>query len=290
MLMTSRYTHWPNDQFDLNRAYVSLPEAIFDDLTGDESQNVASTTKGWASRLMDQHVYGNNGFFIVDGRSYPSIDPDQRIRLTERLVPCLGTPIVHHSKHLKQDMVTNVKDAGVRFTSSKDQNFSSSNQEAVEHTESTELPNPIGAFLLHCVNPACRGGANRFVNAYTLLDRLAAIDPGHVKALERPFWFDTGRGERVEAPIVSHDDNGDLDFRWMWAFLENGRPLTKHWDGRVQEAINTTKRLMKTLRIVVNLNRGDIIVVNNKMILHARDGFENHPDKPPRWLLRSWLA
>ena len=256
---------------------------------GDEDQDVAAATRDWAATLMDQHVYSCNGFFIIDGSSYACLDAEQRIHMTKRLAPCLGQPIVHQSKHLRQDLVTNVRDAGVRFTSSKDQNFSSSNQEAVEHTESTELPNPIGAFLLHSIQPAYKGGASRFVNAYTLLDSLAEIDPGHVEVLQRRFWFDTGRGERVEAPIVSCDDKGNLDFRWMYAFLENGRPLTRHWNDHAQEAIDATRNLMEELRIKVMLGRGDIVVVNNKMILHARDGFENHADHPPRWLLRSWF-
>ena len=75
----------------------------------------------------------------------------------------------------------------------------------------------------------------------------------------------------------------------MYAFLENGRPLTRHWNDHAQEAIDATRNLMEELRIKVMLGRGDIVVVNNKMILHARDGFENHADHPPRWLLRSWF-
>ena len=288
-LMTSAFSLWPSSDFDLGNAYVPLPETALNDFLANEGQEVSESTMAWASDLMNDRIYGGNGFFILDGNSYPECDPDQRIHMTKRLAPCLGKPIVHHSKHLKQDLVTNVKDAGVRFTSSKDQNFSSSNQEAVEHTESTELPNPIGAFLLHNIQPAYKGGANRFVNAYTLLDRLAEIDPGYIEVLKRSFFFDTARGERVEAPIVSFDDQGNLDFRWMYAFIENGRPYTKHWDNYVQNAIDATRRLMEELRITVTLAKGDIIVVNNRMMLHARDGFENHPDHPPRWLLRSWF-
>ena len=287
--MTSAFSHWPNGRFDIGDAYFAMPKTVFEDLTCASGNSPNEATHKWATALMDQCIHSGNGFFILDGSSYPDLDPDQRIHMTKRLAPCLGKPIVHHSKHLKQDLVTNVKDAGVRFTGSRDQNFSSSNQEAVEHTESTELPTPIGAFLLHSVQPAYKGGTNRFVNAYTLLDRLEKIDPGFVEVLTRPFVFDTARGERVEAPIVSFDSKGNLNFRWMYAFLENGRPFTRHWDDFVQETINLTRNLMSQLRIRVALGRGDIIVANNKMMLHARDGFENHPDHPPRWLLRSWF-
>ena len=287
--MASTFSHWPHSNFDLGSAYVPLPETVLNDLMADEAQDISTLTSDWATELMNDCLYSGNGFFILDGSSYQELDPDQRIHLTKRLAPCLGNPIVHHSKHLKQDLVTNVKDAGVRFTSSKDQNFSSSNQEAIEHTESTELPNPIGAFLLHNIQPAYKGGANRFVNAYTLLDRLAEIDPANIDVLRRPFFFDTARGERVESPIVSYDDQGNLDFRWMYAFIENGRPYTKHWDDQVQSVIDATLSAMEELRITVTLARGDIIVVNNRMMLHARDAFENHPDHPPRWLLRTWF-
>lgn len=287
--MTAKFTLWPNATFDVRDAYQPLPEAVLHNLLESADKPIAAETRQWAKAKMDSHVHKNLGFFVVDGASYPDLSPEQRLHFTQRLAPCLGKPIVHHSKHLKQDLVTNVKDAGVRFTSSKDQNFSSSNQEAVEHTESTELPKPIGAFLLHNIQPAYKGGANRFVNAHSLLDRLAKVDPGYLDVLKRPFFFDTARGERVEAPIVSYDANGNLDFRWMFAFLTNGKPYTQHWDRYVQKAIDKTLELMAELRIQVTLAKGDIIVVNNKMVLHARDSFEDHPDHPPRWLLRSWF-
>lgn len=287
--MTASFTRWPHDQFDLQEAYLPLPEAVLEDLMGDQDHDVGASTRDWAAAQMDRRVYSGCGFFVIDGASYTDLSPEQRAHLTKRLAPCLGKPIVHHSKHLKQDLVTDIKDKGVRFTSSKNQNFNASNQEAVEHTESTELPNPIGAFLLHNIQPAFKGGASRFVNAYTLLDRLEEIEPGYLEVLKRPFYFDTARGERVEAPIVSYDSDGNLDFRWMFAFLENGRPYTRHWDDVVQETMEATRDLMARLRISVTLAKGDIIVVNNKMMLHARDSFEDHPDYPPRWLLRSWF-
>ena len=288
--MSAVFSRWPNENFNLGETYVPLPEIVLDDLMGEGDEKPAGPAKEWASAQMDRHVYRNRGFFVIDGASYPDLDPQQRVLFTRRLAPCLGKPIVHHSKHLKQDLVTDVKDKGVRFTSSKNQNFSSSNQEAVEHTESTELPTPIGAFLLHSIQPAYKGGANRFVNAYTLLDTLEEADAGYVEVLKRPFWFDTARGERVESPIVSYDDQGDLDFRWMLAFLENGKTYTAHWDDDTQKAIDAVCDLMPELRIKVTLGRGDIVIVNNKMMLHARDGFEDHPDHPPRWLLRSWFV
>ena len=124
--MAQTFTRWPHDRFDLRDAYVPLADEVLEDLLADETP-VTQTTRDWAAGLMDARVHGQNGFFVVDGSSYPDLDPETRIHMTKRLAPCLGTPIVHHSEHLKQDLVTNVKDVGVRFTSSKDQNFSSSN-------------------------------------------------------------------------------------------------------------------------------------------------------------------
>ena len=198
--MPAVFSRWPNEDFDLGEAYIPLPEAVLDDLMSEGDEEPAGPAKKWAPAQMDKYVYRNRGFFVIDGASYPELDPEQRVHFTKRLAPCLGKPIVHHSKHLKQDLVTDVKDKGVRFTSSKNQNFSSSNQEAVEHTESTELPTPIGAFLLHSIQPAYKGGANRFVNAYTLLDTLEAADAGYLEVLKRPFSFDTGPGANGSRP------------------------------------------------------------------------------------------
>lgn len=64
------------------------------------------------SRVSEVKITGSQN---EGGNPHPELDPYQRIHMTKRLAPRLGRPIVHYSKNLKQDLVTNAKDVGVRL-------------------------------------------------------------------------------------------------------------------------------------------------------------------------------
>ncbi len=40
------------------------------------------------------------------------------------------------------------------------------------------------------------------------------------------------------APILGYEANGTIHFRWMRAFLENGKSQTAHWDEETDVMIN----------------------------------------------------
>ena len=245
--------------------------------------------KQWCQSLLDSRVRSGNGFAVIRGDSYRELEDADRKRLTRRLALAIGDPVVHRSAHLNQELVTDIRDQGYRFDNSRKQSFNNSNQEAVEHTESSELEEPIRLFILSCLHPAYRGGATRLVNLHTLVGRLKEGFPEFVPRMRRPYVFDTGRGETMEAPILSFEDNGDLHFRWMRAFLENGGNQTPHWNSETDRMIEVICDSIAATRLRIELERGDIGLFNNRALMHARDAFENHPDHPTRWLLRSWF-
>ena len=71
--MPTTFSHWPSREFDLGGAYVPLPDTALDSLLADEEQQISEATTAWASELMDEHIYSGNGFFILDGSSYPDL-------------------------------------------------------------------------------------------------------------------------------------------------------------------------------------------------------------------------
>jgi hypothetical protein len=78
-------------------------------------------------------------------------------------------------------------------------------------------------------------------------------------------------------------------FGKMRACLENGKSQTTHWDETTDKMIGWISEEIKSLRIRVQLARGDIGSFNNRASMHVRDSYENHPDYEPCWLLRSWF-
>lgn len=237
--------------------------------------------------MLQNHIQAGNGFAVVDVSSYGDLEDEQRHQLTRSLARAFGNYVIHHSAHLKQDLVTDIRDKGFRFTSAQNQSINNSIQEAVEHTESSELEEPIRMFMLSCIYLADGVGANKLVNPYTLVQRMKMQHLEYVERLTQPYVFDTARGEKMITPIQSVEGNGNLHFRWMRAFLENGKSQTTHWDETTDKMIGWISEEIKSLRIRVQLARGDIGSFNNRASMHVRDSYENHPDYEPCWLLRS---
>lgn len=290
MNQSKKLQSWNRESLSLSEVYVDIPKEIFEAGLLDDEFQALEIVRPWCSHLVENRVKSGVGFLIFDGDSYPDINNEQRRLLTERFAKSIGEPFTHRSAHLNQGLLCDVKDKGYRFTSHKDQSFHNSNQEAVEHTESTELPEPIGMFMLSVINPAFRGGASRLVCISTLVSELAErFGASHISELKQSFVFDTGRGERTTAPILSYDENGQVHFRWMMAFLMNGKEATAHWNDYTERVLKDVVGVLEDLRISFSMKRGDIGVFNNRALLHGRDDFEGSPDHPPRWLIRSWF-
>ena len=82
-----------------------------------------------------------------------------------------------------------------------------------------------------------------------------------------------------------------MRFRYMRHLIETGHMKTK-WKVptllRIAMDILDDK-LNEACVFHDTLGRGDMIFTNNAMLAHARDPFENDPNKPPRHKVRAWL-
>lgn len=138
----------------------------------------------------------------------------------------------------------------------------------------------IHGLILHCVQPAARGGENRLLDpelAYMLLrDR----DPDHVRALMQPdamtipARLDAGRLVRPArvGPVFSVTPAGNLHMR----YTARARNIVWKDDPRVQAAVQALEALLAKDRpyaLCLRLERGMGLVCNN--VLHDRAGFRD---------------
>jgi len=288
-MINNKYTRWSPSNIDLSEVYVGLPYEVLRELSICEEHSELEETNAWCAKIKENKVDSSYGFLIVDGDSYPDLPNKTRKTLYKTLIRCFGTPVLHQSSHLKQDIICDIRDSGFRFEGNKDQTFYISNQEAVEHTDASELIDPVKYFSLSVIYPAFKGGATRLVSAYSLYEALNIRCKRYLPILEKEYVFDTGRGEMNKAPILFRDADGSIGFRWMRAFLENGKVHTDHWDDQTDVVLDAVTQIMEEIRIGIHLKRGDIGIFNNRALLHARDSFQDHPQYPSRWYLRSWF-
>lgn len=149
---------------------------------------------------------------------------------------------------------------------------------------------------LMCVNTAKSGGRSRVVSSIAIHNELLARYPWYLGLLYNGFDIDW-RGEEPEGaaptyrePIFSYHEQR-LSCRFAPRFIKSacsktGIPLS----APAQEAIAIVEELAEELCFEIPFERGDVQLINNYVMLHARTGYVDHADLARRrHLLRLWL-
>jgi len=169
-----------------------------------------------------------------------------------------------------------------------------SNLELRPHTDNTAM------VLLACWHKAQMGGETSLTSALTVHEELRRKRPDLLELLYRGFYCHR-RGEEApgEAPVTPYRVpvfalvDGVLSCRYQRALITAGqRELGMPLSPREVEALDVFDEIATAPenQLTFTLERGDVLVVNNYTVLHARTGFVEHRDPTRRrHLLRLWL-
>jgi TfdA family taurine catabolism dioxygenase TauD len=161
--------------------------------------------------------------------------------------------------------------------------------------------NDITAMIaLACWQKARSGGASVLVSGVTVHDEMRRRAPGLLAPLYRGYHYhrlgEEGAGEEPTTPYrvpVFANRNGQLSVRYQRAGIAAGHrargvPLT----AEDIAAFNLFDEVAKAPenRLAFYLERGEMLVINNYAVMHARSQFANHPEpERQRRLVRLWL-
>lgn len=152
---------------------------------------------------------------------------------------------------------------------------------------------------LLCLDPGRRGGESLVANIVTVHNLIVREEPDLAAELYRPFPYDL-RGEQppgargwYEMPICTRHE-GRLFVRYIRPYIEAAR---RHADAPVlsagaRAAMDRVDELCADPRFHVSmaLEPGDVQLVNNYHVLHARKGYvDDRPAGKIRHLKRLWL-
>lgn len=153
---------------------------------------------------------------------------------------------------------------------------------------------------LLCLRGARGGGASRLVSSVTVYNEVARRRPDLVARLFEPFCLDR-RNERTDGgpgwvPVIPCRFTGGT----LRTFYHSDyfRSATRHADvppftPAEQELLDLYEAIAAepALRLDMQFQPGDIQLVSNHTILHARTAYEDAPDPTrQRHLLRLWLS
>jgi hypothetical protein len=169
-----------------------------------------------------------------------------------------------------------------------------SNLELRPHSDITAM------ISLACWHKSASGGASIIVSGVTVHDTIRERAPQLLEPLYRGYHYhrlgEEGPGEEPTTPYrtpVFANRSGQISCRYQRAGIaagHNGRSVPL--DERDIEALNLFDQVAAAPenRLAFFLERGDMIIINNYTVMHARTRFTNFPEpERQRRLVRLWL-
>ncbi len=242
------------------------------------------------SAVLDELEYGR-GFVLLRGLPVESLDLDKLLLLYSGIGAHLGRVITQNSQG---DRIGRVMDRGDDYGSTGVRGHGS--RAAIRpHCDSADV---VG---LLCVSTALRGGKSIIASAMTIYNEILAHHPEYLGVLCRGFHINlagkgpSGRADelsRRRIPVFSYY-RGRLSCRFNQKQIEDaalirGEPLS----ALEQEAIEcvSSLALRSDIRFEMKFAPGDLQLLNNHCILHAREAYEDDPaGGQRRLLLRMWI-
>ena len=158
---------------------------------------------------------------------------------------------------------------------------------------------PPPMIVLLCLRPARHGGTNRLVSADSIREAIRKENVDLLPVLEEGFAFfmpdetTPGAGRSRDVIPVLIDGPGGMSCIYYRPFIERaaevaGAPLS----GKSVAALDLFDHFANDpgLQVQHTLVAGEALILNNYRVLHARDEYEDWPEKAKRrYLLRLWL-
>ena len=161
------------------------------------------------------------------------------------------------------------------------------------HTDSCDY------VALLCENPARMGGKSTIVSSLALYNEILATHPEYLRPLCKGFYLDlVGKGTTEKEisfhriPVYSYF-GGKMSARFNKRQIELGaEKASGGLDNLAQAAVDYVRELSERdeFRLSMEFQSGDIQILNNRVIFHSREAFEDYQEPERKRLLwRIWL-
>jgi len=230
-------------------------------------------------------VHGR-GFVVIKGIPVDSWTEHQAEVFFWGLGLHLGIPGAQNNEG---DLVTHVKDVGA---DPRTERLYKTNAKIELHCDSADV---VG---LLCLQTSNTGGTSELVSSVSVYNTLAAEQPELARKLfEREFTLDTrgsGGVNYITLPAAAYDSySGELRTFWhtqyfrSWTQYPEAPPMAEA-HRVVLDAWNEIAARPDFV-LPMQLERGDVQLNNNHVIVHGRSAYKDAGGKP-RHLLRLWLS
>lgn len=232
------------------------------------------------------HLFEEEGYTLIKG--FP-IDPDSLKKAEQDVLNfsfLLGVPV---SQNIDNEFICRVEDLKGKV---------GAKPRGYQHAQALPYHSDRCDLLLLCgVNQAPEGGETLVVSANKIHKEVREEHPAVYDVLKKPFPFDmriAGFGDNEKwysVPVFSEMENEKALFWYCRGYIEDSQ---KHADcPKLNEdqtnALDVMSSIIRAASYVdqVNLERGDILIMNSTKSIHARNGY---PEGSNRLLFRVWIS
>lgn len=241
-------------------------------------------------REWSQALETGRGFLLLRGFPVDLLDEATTELAYIGLGSHLGRPV---GQNKAGEVLTHVRDERLPASAGKVRLYRTRERQDF-HTDGADI---IG---LLCLHTAARGGESKIVSSWALYNELLTTRPDLLEELYRPVGWDrqgdVPPGEPpwfLLAPLT--DLGGAPRLFYLGWYIRDSQ---EHADApRLTPAYLEAMELLEQLandpefHLEMEFLPGDVQLINNGRILHAREAYDDHPDPAQRrHLLRLWLA
>jgi len=276
----------PGERDELVAAVLARPAGLPAHALGRE--HFALPTLGPRLRAAYDEVRAGRGFVVLRGLPIDGLTLDDHVAAVWGVGLFFGHAL---SQNAGGDLIGHVVDASADDATPR---MYRSNLELRPHNDITAMAS------LACWHKSQTGGASVIVSAVTVHDELARQAPQLLEPLYRGFHHHRiGEEAPGAAPATPYRVpvfavcKGQLSCRYLRSNMVAGhKQLGVPFTDDEIEAMNGFDRIATAPenRLAFFLERGEMIVMNNYTVMHARTSFTNFPEpERKRHLVRLWL-
>jgi len=234
-----------------------------------------------------EEILDGRGFTLIRGLSKTNWTDAELTRAYWIIGSVFGNPV---SQNARADLLGHVTDLRIKDKSVV--RTYQTNAAQPFHSDSCDI---VG---LLCLRAAKRGGESAIASSASIHNQLLDINPNALQTLYEEFICDRygeiPEGKKPFYPVhVFNAIAGKLVCCGMDPDIRSAPRLDCVDDLSESQvsALDAFQQVAKTSALRMMLERGDIQLVNNLTVVHARESFEDHIDLDQRrYLLRLWLS
>jgi len=237
-----------------------------------------------------REIVHGRGFVLIRALPVERHDRETVARMYYALGLWIGDPVPQNAKgHL----LGHVKDIGLDPENPEHRVYATNYRHRF-HTDSCDI---VG---LLCLQKARSGGLSAIASSTSLYNRIARARPDLAEVLAQPFHVDR-KGEIPEGKrptyqlAVFHHYAGQMSTVYARDFIEAAQRFdaVPRLTSAQVEAMDMLDALAASdeFRLDMAFEPGDVQLLHNHQILHARTAYEDYPEpERKRHLLRLWLS